>query len=61
MWVVGEKKTDARAPGSWTFHDLGHGNIPDPWPSFFHTGRGVVTISPAEEDGGVLHGGNTFP
>jgi hypothetical protein len=51
MWVIAEQKTEARAPGSWTFVDLGHGNIPDPWPSFFRTSGDVVTVAPAEEAG----------
>lgn len=57
LWVVGEEQMQTRAPDKKTWQNPGTGNIPDPWPSFFYTNGGVVTVSPAEEDGGVLHTG----
>jgi hypothetical protein len=48
-------------PNSESFQKLGHGFIPDAWPTFFHTRGDIVTVSPAEIDGGVKHVGHPFP
>jgi hypothetical protein len=60
LWVIGEDQMEVRQPESTTFMGLGHGVIPDPWPNFFHTSGGAVTVSPAEVDGGVKHAGDPF-
>jgi len=60
LWVIGEDEMDVRLPGSHDFRGAGRGPIPD-WPNFFHTSGNVVTVSPAEEDGGVIHAGDPFP
>jgi hypothetical protein len=60
LWVIGEDRTDVRLPDSTKFTGLGHGVIPEPWPNFFHTGGDMVTVSPAEVDGGVKHAGDHF-
>src|SRR5262249_18975020 len=56
LWVIGEDQMDVRLPGSNGFTGTGRGVIPD-WPNFFHTSGNVVTVSPAEVDGGVKHAG----
>src|SRR5262249_11985581 len=59
LWVIGEEQMDTQAPGSGSWaHATGY--IPTVWRTFFHTSGGVVRVSPAEDEGGVLHAGNHF-
>jgi len=62
LLVIGEDDMDVRQPGSQVFKHVGNQAIPSPWPDFFHTyGDALVTVSPAEVEGGVLEAGNVFP